>query len=242
MAKNTFTWAAPVSEISIRDAGVRVTCADGRVLEGDDVVLAIPPSVWGKIKIDPPLPANLKPQMGSNVKYLAAVSRRFWKDGNLAPTAHTDGNLSIIWEGTDAQAGDEEAELTVFSGGPAAEGCRAWEEASRDKEYAAVFNQLYPGFNRAFVKSRFMNWPSDPLTAASYSFPAPGQIMTMGPILRAGIGRLHFAGEHACYKFVGYMEGAQFGGGLGNAPGPARWNRVGHACDAADSGGEETEG
>jgi monoamine oxidase len=22
------------------------------------------------------------------------------------------------------------------------------------------------------------------------------------------LGRLHFAGEHACYKFVGYMEGA----------------------------------
>jgi monoamine oxidase len=31
----------------------------------------------------------------------------------------------------------------------------------------------------------------------------------MGPILREGIDkRLHFAGEHACYAFVGYMEGA----------------------------------
>jgi monoamine oxidase len=30
----------------------------------------------------------------------------------------------------------------------------------------------------------------------------------VGPILHAGLGRLHFAGEHACYKFVGYMEGA----------------------------------
>jgi monoamine oxidase len=31
----------------------------------------------------------------------------------------------------------------------------------------------------------------------------------MGPILHQGIaGRLHFAGEHACYKFAGYMEGA----------------------------------
>ena len=32
---------------------------------------------------------------------------------------------------------------------------------------------------------------------------------TVGPLLHDGIeGRLHFAGEHACYKFVGYMEGA----------------------------------
>jgi monoamine oxidase len=26
--------------------------------------------------------------------------------------------------------------------------------------------------------------------------------------LRDGAGRLHFAGEHTCYAFVGYMEGA----------------------------------
>jgi len=30
----------------------------------------------------------------------------------------------------------------------------------------------------------------------------------MGKTLREGVGRLHFAGEHTCYKFVGYMEGA----------------------------------
>jgi monoamine oxidase len=40
-----------------------------------------------------------------------------------------------------------------------------------------------------------------------YSFPAPGQITTLGPLLASGIGPIHFAGEHACYKFVGYMEG-----------------------------------
>ena len=53
-----------------------------------------------------------------------------------------------------------------------------------------------------------MNWPNEIWTAAGYSFPAPGQVTTVGPILRAGLGRLHFAGEHTCYKFVGYMEGA----------------------------------
>ena len=48
-----------------------------------------------------------------------------------------------------------------------------------------------------------------PWTKASYSFAAPGEVTTMGPILHKGIeDRLHFAGEHACYKFAGYMEGA----------------------------------
>ena len=41
------------------------------------------------------------------------------------------------------------------------------------------------------------------------SFAAPGEVTTMGPILHKGIeDRLHFAGEHTCYKFAGYMEGA----------------------------------
>ena len=35
-----------------------------------------------------------------------------------------------------------------------------------------------------------------------------GQVTTVGPILYKGLNRLHFAGEHASYKFVGYMEGA----------------------------------
>jgi hypothetical protein len=53
-----------------------------------------------------------------------------------------------------------------------------------------------------------MDWPNDPWTQSGYSFPAPGQVTTVGPIMYKGLGHLHFAGEHTSYKFVGYMEGA----------------------------------
>jgi monoamine oxidase len=70
-------------------------------------------------------------------------------------------------------------------------------------------SKRYPNYAEAFVAGRFMDWPAVPWTLASYSFAAPGEVTTMGPILHQGIaGRLHFAGEHACYKFAGYMEGA----------------------------------
>ena len=53
-----------------------------------------------------------------------------------------------------------------------------------------------------------MDWPATPWTLTGYRNPAPGEVTTVGPLLYAGIGdRLHFAGEHTCYKFVGYMEG-----------------------------------
>jgi monoamine oxidase len=53
-----------------------------------------------------------------------------------------------------------------------------------------------------------MDWPGDPWTKAGFSFPGPGQIMRCGAALQKGIGRLHFAGEHTCFPFRGFMEGA----------------------------------
>lgn len=71
---------------------------------------------------------------------------------------------------------------------------------------------LYPSFKDNFVQERIMAWPRDPWTKAGYSFPAPGQVTAHGPTLYEGLGRLHFAGEHACYQFCGYMEGALYSG------------------------------
>ena len=47
---------------------------------------------------------------------------------------------------------------------------------------------------------------------AGYSFPAPGQVTTVGPLMDKGHNRVHFVGEHTCYRFVGYMEGALYSG------------------------------
>jgi monoamine oxidase len=61
----------------------------------------------------------------------------------------------------------------------------------------------------SFERARFMDWPSDPWVKGSYSFPAPGEVTTLGPQLQQPLARRVFlAGEHTCYAFVGYMEGA----------------------------------
>ena len=85
---------------------------------------------------------------------------------------------------------------------------RAIASDKRDASYVKELAQTQAF--QALVGSRFMDWPSTPWTLAGYSNPAPGEVTTMGPLLYAGVGgdRLHFAGEHACYKFLGYMEGA----------------------------------
>lgn len=200
-----------VRRVEIKPRMCVVECRDGRTIECDDVVLAVPPSVWGKIEFVPALPTVLKPQMGVNVKFFSRLKSRFWEDLKLAPDALTDELASMTWEGTDNQgdAGEGGVCLTAFSGGPAAEKARAYSPKERPGKYAELLERIYKGYADQLVDTRFLDWPGDQWTMASYSFPAPGQVTTQGPILREGLNkRLHFAGEHACYKFVGYMEGA----------------------------------
>ena len=197
----------PVRSVATTDAMARVTLASGRVLEAEHVILAAPPTVWNRISFDPLLPQALMPQMGSNVKCLIALKGRFWRQAELAPDSLTDGPLHMTWDGTDGQPGGGAA-LVTFSGGPAAEQCRDWTPAARIENHVAELEKIYRGIRPSFVRARFMDWPGDAWSKASYSFPAPGQVTTQGPTLRQGIGRLQFAGEHTSYAFMGYMEGA----------------------------------
>lgn len=60
----------------------------------NDVILAIPPSVWSGIRVsDRRLAALLRraPAMGHTVKYLMRFDRRFWQDFNSGPTLTEDG-------------------------------------------------------------------------------------------------------------------------------------------------------
>jgi monoamine oxidase len=198
----------PVTTVQVTEKRVIVTCKDRRTIEADDVVLAVPPSVWHKIQFVPELPSTIKVQMGTTVKYLCSVQGRFWKESGLSPNAVTDGDISETWDGTDNQLEGAGAALVAFSGGPAAEACRRYPNAlERDKAYVRELEKIYPGFGANFIKSIFMDWPSDVWTLAGYSFPAPGQVTTVGPLLHKGVGRVHFAGEHNSPAFVGYMEG-----------------------------------
>lgn len=198
----------PVQRVQVKGKNIIVTCADGRTIECDDVVVAVPPTVWDRIQFDPAIPADMRPQMGVNLKWLASLKKRVWKDSKLSPDALTDSDISETWDGTDNQPGEDGAALNCFSGGPAAASARARQGEAREQYYKTELNKIYPGFNENFVASRFMDWPGDEWTKAGYAFPAPGEVTTVGPKLYDGLGgKLHFAGEHTSYAFIGYMEG-----------------------------------
>ncbi|MDX2119045.1 MAG: FAD-dependent oxidoreductase [Planctomycetota bacterium] len=197
-----------VKKVTFSSSGVSVKCADGREISADDVVVACAPAVWSKIEFTPGLPSSLRPQMGVNIKNLMTLKKPVWQESKLSQYLLSDGEVTMTWNGTDGQKEDDGCVLTCFSGGPGAEKILEKPSELRRAEYVKQMDAVYPGVAEAVTGQRFMDWPREPWTMASYSFPAPGQVTTMGPVLRQGLGRLHFAGEHCCYKFVGYMEGA----------------------------------
>lgn len=193
-----------VGRIRIRRSGVKVWTSNGKSLKADDVILAVPPSVWPFIKFSPDLPKKYFGQFGKNVKYLMNVGKNSWSP--LSPSLSSDGPVDLTWQATDQQPGPRAA-LVAFSGSNDAERCRRWKQ--RKKKYLSELSPIYPRIKGHMANSKFMDWPSSPWTRGSYSFPAPGEVMRVGPLLRRPFRRkMHFAGEHTCYAFVGYMEGA----------------------------------
>jgi monoamine oxidase len=186
----------------------------------DYVILAIPPSLWpaspsARIAITPDLPRDYYVTMGTAVKYLSPLKKRFWIGDGLAPTS-TSNRFGVTWEGTDNQIGppDRPVELSLFAGGGVAKEALAHYGSGGQKEvdafYAARIGEVYNGYVEQLAdEPEFMAWPRDEWTAAGYSCPAPGDVCRAGPLLEKGFGkRLFFAGEHTCFAYFGYMEGA----------------------------------
>lgn len=205
---------SPVCRIAGSEDGAQVWVKDRKKPhKADHVILAIPPSVWHTITFsDRNLAARMRPapRMGKNVKYLMRLRHRFWQDFGGSPTLSEDGPVDLTWETTEAEPDDlGKIGLVAFSGAQDAAECVRWRSNLRRLHYVRALKRPYPDIDREIRRDRFMNWPEEPWTQASYYFPRCGDVVKWGQFWKEGYqGWLHFAGEHTCFAFVGYMEGA----------------------------------
>ncbi len=202
----------PVVSIRTRGSSACVTAADGRRFAAERVVLAVPPSVASRIRLDGSASRVPTPQMSSNVKYLSRVRSKFWIEHARSAYTLSDGDVAWTWDATDAQGDEGPACLTAFCGGDGAERVRARSREERDRAMGDLLDSWFPTYREHLDGTRFMDWPSDVWTRAGYSAWAPGEITRFAPLLRRGVGRLRFAGEHLSFAFMGYMEGALHSG------------------------------
>jgi monoamine oxidase len=188
-------------------------------VQADEVVLAIPPSVWHLIHFkNEDLRARLSkaPRLAVNTKNLFALNSRLWQDFASSPTlTDSNGPADMTWETTEDVHKLKinkrpDFALVAFSGADHSQ--TLLNLASDQARKAALQKQLrsvYPGIDAQITTSKFMNWPRKLFTQGSYYFPRPKEVTAWGPFWKAGyLDWLHFAGEHTSYAFMGYMEGA----------------------------------
>ena len=188
---------------------VRVVDSKGATHEADHAVLAVPPTVWDRIRFDPELPTSLRPTTGPAVKVLAPVDGPYWSETGWSQYGLSNGAIAMTWDGTYRQSDSGPAGLIGFSGANAAEELLGVPADERQAFFARQFEEFFPGYGEHRVAdAAFVRWPEDQWTRTGYSCPAPGTVTTVSPQIHDGLSRLHFAGEHASPGFFGYMEGA----------------------------------
>jgi monoamine oxidase len=202
----------PVRAIHQSRTGVRVDC-DGLTVRGKQVIVAMAPSLAGRIDYHPKLPP-LRDQLtqrvpnGSVIKCEAVYDKPFWREAGLTGQAVSDSEpVRVTFDNTPPD--NSPGVLLGFIEGHAA---RVWERRSAPDRRRAVLQNFASYFGKQALNPTAYyerNWSTEEWTRGCYTgFMAPGTLLDFGAALRKPVGRLHWAGTETSPIWAGYMDGA----------------------------------
>jgi monoamine oxidase len=204
--------SAPVRRIEHSDGGVVVT-ADVLEVRARSAIVAIPPTLCGRIAYDPPLPGyrdQLTQRMpqGTVIKLMAVYDEPFWRAQGLSGEATSDaGPAKLVFDNTPPTGAP--GVLVGFLEGARA---REYGRLAAPERREAVLGGIARLFgDRAASPSRFIerSWADEEWTRGCYGCYMPtGGWTQFGPALRAPIGPIHWAGAETATVWNGYMDGA----------------------------------
>jgi monoamine oxidase len=207
----------PVEAISQDGSGVSVVTRDGTRFDGARVVVTLPPTLAGRLRYSPALPAQRdqltqKLPQGSVIKAHVVYESPFWREEGLNGQVGSDtGPLKVVFD--NSPPGYERGILTGFLEGVAA---RHWSARPAAERQAAVVECLVRYFGpRAASPVEYVerDWSGEEFTRGCYGAHfAPGVWTGFGPALREPVGRVHWAGAECSPVWNGYMEGAVLSG------------------------------
>jgi monoamine oxidase len=203
----------PVESITQHADEAAVTARSGRTWRARQVVVAVPPPLAGRIRFDPPLPADRdaltqRLPMGAVVKVMAVYPTPFWRAEGLSGSATSlRGPISAVFDSSprDASCGI----LLGFIEGPHARRHLRLPEPQRGAEVLGALIRLFGP--EAGVPSDYLeqDWTAEPFSRGGYAalFP-PGAWTGLGPALRRPVGRVHWTGTETATTSFGYIDGA----------------------------------
>jgi monoamine oxidase len=192
--------------------GVRVV-SDAGTFTAKRVVVAVPPTLAGRIDYEPVLPPlrdqlTQRMPMGIVIKTLTLYDEPFWRADGLAGYTNADTDPVRLTFDNSPPDGSPGVLLGFIEGAAA----RRWITRSRAARRAAVIDNLAAFYGeRARSPKGYleMSWAKEPWSRGCYEgYMAPGVLSEYGPALRAPVGRIHWAGTETADYWTGYMDGA----------------------------------
>ena len=204
--------SAPVRSIAQRDDRVVVT-TDEVVVTAHHAVVTTPPALTLEIDFDPGLPSDRlmlyrNDIAGPETKTLVVYDEPFWRAAGFSGQTAGPGSAAEVTIDASPASG-RPGVIAAFTFGPVAEGLDALEpDERRHAVLAALTHRLGP---RAASPIDFIEtawWTEQWTRGCSFAHLRPGILSRYGPLLRAPLGRIHWAGTETSTTSHGAIDGA----------------------------------
>jgi monoamine oxidase len=187
--------------------------SDRYVGRARQVIVALPPTLAGRIDYEPAMPAlrdglmQRLPQ-GQIVKVQAIYERPFWRDDGLNGSSLALAGPCRVTFDSSPQSGTPGALLGFVCGDDAR---RFGRLPAADRRQAALgsFARAFGSLALSPLDYVEMDWGAQRYSrGCPVAVPAPGVLTTYGSALREPVGRIHWAGTETATYWNGYMDGA----------------------------------
>ena len=204
----------PVHQVDHGERGVVVHAGGvGWHVEARAVVVAIPPTLTGRIKWRPGLPAQRdqlvqRMPQGTVAKCMAVYERPFWREQGLSGQAlSVAGPTRIMFDNSPADG--SRGVLLGFLEGTTARELGEWEPAARQAAVLDGFGRVFGPEARRPLEYIEKLWADEEWTRGCYGcYMPPGTWTAHGKWLSRPIGPVHWAGAETATVWAGYMDGA----------------------------------
>jgi monoamine oxidase len=203
---------SPVRRIVQGNHGVTVY-SDRLTVKAKQVIVAIPPTLAGRIYFDPILPferdqLTQRYGQGTLTKVAVIYKTPFWREAGLTGTAiATAGPVSATFD--DSPPDGSIGIVFGFVGGDYARSYNATAPAARRQQVLKQFATFFG--NQALNPTGFFetSWSAQEWTrGCPVGIPSTGTLLAYGNRLREPVGRIHWAGTETSTYWNGYMDGA----------------------------------
>jgi monoamine oxidase len=204
--------STPVRAIAQGEEGVLVT-ADGGVVRCARCIVAVPPTLAGRIDFAPHLAhareaLHQRMAMGSVIKVWLAYETPFWRaNGSNGFVMSDAAPFSPCFD-----VSPPDQPLGVLVGFFDAAHARFWGDRNTTERRAAALDVITGALGPAarnpldYVEQ---DWTAESWSRGCYGgFASPGLMTACGDALRAPFGRVHWAGTETAAQWCGYVEGA----------------------------------